>query len=72
MKKKPYKISLNELAERASTYEIAKMLHMNQSSIMAALKKNRDIQITVKPDGTATAVEIKPFPNRKWKKEMNK
>lgn len=59
------RITLKDYALRFGQTKTAQDLGVYQSAVSKALQTGRNIFLTVKPDGSVNAEEIKPFPSNK-------
>lgn len=62
------RISLSDLVKTRTQTDVSKMLNVEQSYISQALKAGRQVIVICNDDGSVNhAIEIKPFPNKKYK-----
>ncbi|WP_312274840.1 Cro/CI family transcriptional regulator [Pseudescherichia sp.] len=59
------KMTLREFAESVGQVKAAACLGIKQSAISKAIRLQRRIIISINPDGSVEAEEIKPFPAQK-------
>lgn len=59
------RITLKDYALRFGQTKTAQDLGVYQSAINKAISSGRKIFLTVKPDGSVDAEEVKPFPSNK-------
>ena len=58
-------IPLADFVRSIGQIKAAKLIGVSQGNISLALAKDRDIRIVEHEDGTASAYEVKPYPNFK-------
>lgn len=61
-------IPLSEFVKTRKQTDVSKALNVKQSYISQALKAQKDVFVICNEDGSINyAIEIKPFPNKKYK-----
>lgn len=58
-------MTLAEYAKMHSQAKVANDFGLTQYAISKAISAGRQIMVTIKPDGTVTGEEIRPFPSNK-------
>lgn len=59
------RISLSAFAAKHGQQEAAEKLGVTQGALSKAIRVGRTVYITVLPDGSCTAKEVRPFPFKK-------